>query len=266
MPEISPLFAVFIAAALVGLTLHALRGGLMGRQGMTIAGMDPQGLLLGLVAVAAATYFYGIQYGVALILSVMIHEFGHVAAYRVCGHSDARFRLVPLMGGVAISSSLPATQMKDFFITLMGPGISVAPMVLAYAVSAVLWDSAPETAYFLYVFGTVTAILNLFNLLPFWPLDGGRCLRVLAYRINPGLARQVTFAMSGALIAFGVWQRSMLLVFLALLGVQSAFQADTLAGVQHRLAWSQWRWALAAYAFTFAAHLWGAWDFAMSYF
>jgi Zn-dependent protease len=248
-------------AGLTALTLYALRGGLTGPRGLTIAGMDPRSLGMGGLAVIAAGWLWGPQFGAALIVAVVIHEFGHVAAYRVAGHSDARFRLVPLMGGVAISNSLPATQTKDFFITLMGPGISIAPMALAYALSALTYEQAPAVSDFLYVLGIVMAVLNLFNLLPFWPLDGGRCLRILAFRIHPELARQLTFAMSGALAIWGFTQQSLLIVVFALLGVQSALQADSLARVQRAMDWRDWPWALAAWGACIAANLAGAWGF-----
>lgn len=245
-------------AALTGLTLHALRGGL---RGATVTGFDPQSLGLGALAVLAAGWLWGPLFGAALIVAVVVHEFGHVAAHRVMGHADARFRLVPLMGGVTISDRLPATQAQDFFIVLLGPGISVAPMGLAYALSALTWDLSEGVSDFLYVLGIVMAVLNLFNLMPFWPLDGGRLLRILAYRIHPELARQLTFAMSAALGVWGLLAMSTLLVIFALLGATSAIQADGLARAQRAMDWRQWGWALAAYLVCFAAHLAGAWGF-----
>ncbi|NGM45447.1 metalloprotease [Rhodobacter sp. SGA-6-6] len=245
-------------AALTGLTLHALRGGL---RGATVTGFDPQSLGLGALAVLAAGWLWGPLFGAALIVAVVVHEFGHVAAHRVMGHVDARFRLVPLMGGVTISDRLPATQAQDFFIVLLGPGISVAPMGLAYALSALTWDLSEGVSDFLYVLGIVMAVLNLFNLMPFWPLDGGRLLRILAYRIHPELARQLTFAMSAALGVWGLLSMSTLLVIFALLGATSAIQADGLARAQRAMDWRQWGWALAAYLACFAAHLAGAWGF-----
>ena len=245
--------------AFLGLTLYALRGGLVGRHGMTVVGFDTESLAMGALAVIAAAYFFGPMYGIALILSVMIHEFGHVAAFRVAGHDDARFRLVPLMGGYAISDSLPATQKKDFFISLMGPGISVAPMVLALAAAEYAWDIWPEAASFLTIFGSVTATLNFLNLLPFWPLDGGRCVRIIAYTFWPGLANVLTVAMSAALAAAAVFTQHFFLFFFALLGAQSLFHADTISRVQTRMTWGEGLWATAAYLFTAAAHLSGGW-------
>ncbi len=232
----------------------------MGRHGITIVGFETESLAMGVLAVIAAGYFFGPMYGVALILSVMIHEFGHVAAFRVAGHDDARFRLVPLMGGYAISNSLPATQKKDFFITLMGPGISVAPMVLAYAISKYAYSFSPEVGEFFYIFASVTAVLNFLNLLPFWPLDGGRCLRTIAYTFWPAAANVLTVAMSAGLAAAAIYKHSLILFFIALMGAQSLMHADTLSRVQTRMNWKDGILAAAAYVFTAAAHLAGGWS------
>lgn len=243
-----------LAAAILCLsTLYALRGGLVGNgRALTIAGFDTNAVLMGVLAVAAAAYFFGPMYGAALILSVMVHEFGHVAAYRVCGHSDARFRLIPLIGGVAISNQIPASQEKDFFITLMGPGICIAPMVLAIALTDVAWSISPEAGMFLAIFASVTGALNFFNLLPFWPLDGGRCLSVLCNTFWPGGARQVTMAMAGAAIALAIYSQSLGLTFFALMGVQSLFTAQQLTRFQRPMRPLRALLATAAYAATLA--------------
>ena len=242
---------------LCGLTYLVLRGGFSDRRRLTLIGLEPQSIGMGALAVILAGFFMGPLYGLALILAVMIHEFGHVAAYRVIGHHDARFRLVPLFGGVAISDQVPASQDKAFFVSLMGPGISVAPMVLAYGLSDVLYDVWPLGSDFFNAFAGLTAALNFFNLLPFWPLDGGKCLRDIAYAFWPGLARVLTVAMSAGLAAAGVAMQSMVLFVFALIGAQSLMHAELISSVQRPM--GRWRAVLAAgaYLFTAGAHLTG---------
>jgi Zn-dependent protease len=243
----------------MALTLYALRGGLVARNGLTVVGFETESLAMGVLAVIAAGYFFGPMYGIALILCIMIHEFGHVAAFRVAGHDDARFRLVPLMGGYAISNTLPATQKKDFFISLMGPGISVAPMVFAFGAADFAATFSPDAAAFLWTFASVTAAINFLNLLPFWPLDGGRCLRIIAYSFWPGLATWLTIGMSAAFAAAAMFTQNLVLFFFALMGAQSLMHADALSRVQERMGWRDGLLAAAAYLFTAAAHLWGGW-------
>jgi Zn-dependent protease len=253
---------IFAATILCLTTLYALRGGLVGERGfLTIAGFDANGAMLGIAAVGAAVWFYGPMFGAALILSVMVHEFGHVAAFRACGHRDARFRLIPLLGGVAISNQIPASQEKDFFITLMGPGICIAPMVLAsviiqydfvYMHYNVMYPLSSTIIEFLSIFAVVTGALNFFNLLPFWPLDGGRCLSILCNTFWPGGTRQMMFAMSGALIALAIYSQSFILVAFAVLGAQGLFRAEQIARFQRPMAPTRATLAAAAYLTTLA--------------
>lgn len=239
---------ILIALALCAATLYALRGGLVGRgQFVTIAGFDMQSLGLGVFAILAAGYFFGPLYGAAIILAVMIHEFGHVAAYRVCGHSDARFRLIPLLGGAAISNQHPASQEKDFFITLLGPGICIAPMVLAYVASDYLVLDYPYVVQFLWTFAMVMGAINFFNLLPFWPLDGGRCIAILCNTFAPGMVRTVTLAMTGLAIAIAILTQSWFLLAFLIFSLQSLQTAMLLSQVQHRMSPIRGLWASAAY-------------------
>lgn len=249
-----------------GLTLYALRGGLAGERGLAVVGFDPRSLAMGGLAVILAAWYFGPLFGLALIFAVMIHEFGHVAAFRVAGHSDARFRLVPLAGGHAISDRPPGTQAEAFFIALLGPGISVAPMVLGFALAEAAAGPLPLAGQFFFTFAAVTAALNFLNLLPFWPLDGGRCIRLVAASVSPRLARAVTLAMSAALAAAAIWLQSVLLFVLAMLGLPALFQTEADTSAQPPMSGGQSILALAAYLFTGAAHLAGGGWLVTAYF
>lgn len=250
------MLAVALAAVLCLVTLYTLRGGLVGKgHVVTFAGFDSSALLMGVLAVAAAVYFFDPMYGLALVVSIMVHEFGHVAAYRVCGHSDARFRLIPLIGGVAISDQIPASHEKQFFISLMGPGICIAPMALAVALVYLDWPEYSPIADFLWTFALVTGAINFFNLLPFWPLDGGRCISILANTFVPGFALQVTAAMAAAAIVLAVYTHSMGMTFFALMGAQNLLQGGDTARFQRPM--SKMRGALAAAAYLAALGAFG---------
>lgn len=245
---------VLIALGFVAATLYVLRGGLVGRGSViTFAGLEVEAMFMAALAVAAAVYFFGPLYGVALVLSVMIHEFGHVAAYRVCGHSDARFRLIPLMGGVAISNQMPASQENDFFITLMGPGFCLAPMALSMALLEIDLIAYSPAADFLWVFATVTGTLNFFNLMPFWPLDGGRCTVSLIRVFLPRAALQATMAMAAATIVLAIYSRSLALMFFALMGAQNLITRGDVGTTQRPMSKRRGMLALGAYVATTAA-------------
>jgi len=130
-------------------------------------------------------------------------------------------------------------------------------MALAYALSDVVQPYAPEVAEFFWVFAIVTGALNFFNLLPFWPLDGGHCMRILTDTFAPKATNFVTMGMSAAMAAAAVAMQSMALFFFAILGAQSLFTWSQSWGHRPRMTKGQGLIALGAYLFTTAAHLWG---------
>lgn len=253
---------IVLSLCLMSGTWLTLKGGWTDPRGFRIAGFDINALGLGGLAVIAAWYFWGPLYGMALIVAVIIHEFGHVAAFRVCGHTDARFRLVPLMGGVAISNTVPSSGDKSFFITLLGPAICLGPMVLCYAISSEIFVTATnpiafKVANFLYVLGMVLGSLNFFNLLPLWPLDGGKLTQRLVYTFAPSFTHNASIAMAVFAAALCLITRQYFLLFFVMTSWQGLVQSETLLGMQtkmpRRTAWI----ALLSYLATAAAFFMG---------
>jgi len=248
------LFTFVCAMLLMTATLYALRGGLVTPGGLRFVGLDRQGLGFGAISVLIAAWYFGPLYGLALILTVVIHEYGHVAAFRITGHDDARFRLVPLVGGYAISDRAPSTEGEEFFVSIAGPALSLAPMVLAFALSEIVDPWSRPLANFLWIFAATTAALNFVNLLPLWPLDGGRCLRTIVHALDPRAALAATLAMSAAFAAASVVVGSLLLLAVALLGAATIRPGrGDLPGMSQREALL----AFGAYVFTAAAHFAG---------
>ncbi len=229
-----------------------LRGGFIvpGARGFRLASFDLNAAALAALAIAAAVYFYGWVFGVALVLAVVIHEYGHVVAFRVCGHSDARFRLIPLMGGVAISNRLPATQNEAYFIAIMGPAFCLAPMALCFALSNLLFVQMPILSGMMLIFAMVLASFNFFNLLPFWPLDGGRMVQMLCQTYIPWATRQVSIAMTVIGAGLAWFSHSYFLLFFILISWGGLMQSERVLEVQRPM--SKWHAfiALAAYGFT----------------
>ena len=247
--------ALLLAMGVAGGVWAALRGGfvLPGARGFQLAGFDPTAAGLGVLAIAAAVYFYGWVFGAALVLAVIMHEYGHVVAYRVCGHSDARFRLIPLLGGVAISNRLPASQGHAYFIALMGPAICLAPMCLSFALANYAFAIAPLTGAFLFGFGMVLAAFNFFNLLPFWPLDGGRMVQILCQTFFPWATRQVSIAMTLVSAALALITGSYILLFFILLSWGGLMQSEQILSLQRPMSKGSALIGLAAYGFAAVA-------------
>ena len=253
------LLALFATLGILTGTWTILRGGFVvpGARGFQMAGFDTNAAGLGALAIIVAVYFYGWIFGLALILAVVIHEYGHVVAYRVCGHDDARFRLIPILGGVAISSRLPATQGEAFFIAIMGPAINLAPMSLSFALSNLMFGQFPTVATFLFAFGTVLAAFNFFNLLPFWPLDGGRMVQMLCQSYIPWATRQVSVAMTLIGAALALFTGSYILLFFILMSWGGLMQSEQVLGIQRPMSKGHAFTALMDYGFTAGSFLLG---------
>ncbi|OYU40646.1 MAG: metalloprotease [Pseudorhodobacter sp. PARRP1] len=259
------MLTLILSLILIAGTAVALRGG-FSDVGWNRIGFDVNALGMSAAAIGAAMWFFGWQYGLAFIIAIIMHEIGHVAAFRVCGHKDAQFRLIPLFGGVAVSRSLPAAHDRDLFISLMGPAICLGPMALCFAVADLIFLQAPAVASFLYIQGLVLGGLNLFNLLPFWPLDGGKIVRLLTYTFFPKATRAVSILMSASAAALCVATGSYILLFFVLLGWQGLIQSEQLIEIQRPMRKSTAWLALAAYLSTAGALYLGAAQFVQSLF
>ena len=255
MMGVSPT-VMLIAGVLACLaTVRILAGGWTSRAKTTILGLDPQGIGISVLAVAAAWFFFGPVFGLSLIAVVVIHEFGHVAAFRVAGHHDASFRLVPLLGGYAISNRPVDTQEEDVFITLMGPAICLAPMLLAYGLVPFASETFPAAVFPLLTFAGISGALNFFNLLPIWPLDGGRLTASILSVFHDRLPFYVFSTVTALMALVALLGQSIFLLFLVLMGVQHLVQTGGTDGrapyrrMSKRRAWL----CLGAWLFTAAA-------------
>ncbi|MGR3661424.1 MAG: hypothetical protein ACU0CA_09625 [Paracoccaceae bacterium] len=255
---------VFTASVLCIAMLYALRGSVVTGTPITFSGFDGIGVILGFVAFVAASALMGPLVGISLLISLMLHELGHVLAHRMLGHTTTRFRLVPLYSDQPISDRPLKTEGEVFFVALMGPGLSLAPMVLAMALSGMLANTSPELAGFFRIFAVTCGALNFVNLLPFYPLDGGRCARIAADNFWPALAPGLTVFMSTAMFVAGLRTGSVALIVVAVAG------SATLLRRKERLAEplgpNNGLIALAAYAFTLAAHFSCGWWLLQAYF
>ena len=120
---------------------------------------------------------YGIAAGVALLLSITLHELGHSLVAMAFG---CRVRDITLMmlGGCASLLSMPRKAWQEFLMAAAGPAVSLALALLGLWLPhqlAVL-KGTPGT-FIYYQIGWLNLLLFVFNLLPAFPMDGGRILR-----------------------------------------------------------------------------------------
>ena len=125
---------------------------------------------------------------------VLIHELGHYLAMRAFGYRDTTIFLIPFVGGAAAGRKTDATLGQELVVLLAGP---VPGLLLACAGHVAGVDQWANGSTLL----TMLVAINLFNLLPLLPLDGGRIFHALLVARSP--YADVVFRTAAAL-AFGL--------------------------------------------------------------
>ena len=147
-----------------------------------VAGIDlflhPSALLIFLlVSGAMPTGLETFAFAIALFASIVLHELGHSLMARRYGIETADITLY-LFGGVARLQRMPRSSGPELLIALAGPAVNFA-IAAALAASAGLASVAGVPSTFLAQMSDTNLVLGLFNLLPVFPMDGGRVLRAL---------------------------------------------------------------------------------------
>ncbi|MBV7314065.1 site-2 protease family protein [Shewanella sp. NIFS-20-20] len=163
-------------------------------------------------SVAAYSWLFSFQFALALIACLVFHEYGHIRAMKYFGMKTKGIYLIPFMGGLALSDEKINTRWQDVVISIMGPtfGLLMSIMSLvAYWVTGNIFFAG---------LASFNALLNLFNLLPILPLDGGHILKSISFSMNSliGLAACVIGAAVGVYISYTLGLA--LLGFLLLIG------------------------------------------------
>src|SRR5215210_6652108 len=139
---------------------------------------------------------------VALFLCVLLHEFGHSLVAQRLGLEIHSLTLLPI-GGVSNLESLPEKPADEVKITLAGPLVNVVLAPIFFGVGlllgavprmpADLFTGIGSVGQFFFYLGYLNVVLALFNLLPAFPLDGGRILRgLLATRLGAVRATEIS--------------------------------------------------------------------------
>ena len=166
-----------------------------------------------------------VVYILLLFLCVLLHEFGHVFAARRYGIQTPDITLLPI-GGVARLERIPEKPTQELVVALAGPAVNIAIAALLFLVlGGLASDAGTEVANpgvsLLERLLWVNLFLVVFNLIPAFPMDGGRVLRaILAHRLGYARGTQIASRVGQALaFAFGLWgllSGNPLLMFIAL--------------------------------------------------
>ena len=186
--------------------------------------------------------------GVALLLllfgCVLLHELGHALTAKRFGLTTHEITLLPI-GGIARLERLPEDPFQGLWITLAGPAVNI---VIAVALFVTLqltgqWQPLRHISLtdgpFLERLMLVNVSLVVFNMLPAFPMDGGRALRaLLATRMDEARATRIAARLGqGMAVLFGIvgWLANPVLVLIALFVWMGAAQEARMAEIRTAL-------------------------------
>ena len=127
-----------------------------------------------LVSIAAYQLIFGWAFAVGFVLLLLLHEMGHVIQLRREGIKASAPMFIPFLGAVISAKSLGDNAAAEARVGLAGPILgsitTLVPLGLWLATGSDFWRALAYIGFF----------LNLFNLLPVLPLDGGRAMAALS--------------------------------------------------------------------------------------
>lgn len=167
-----------------------------------------------------------IAFVIAIFACVVLHELGHALAARRYGISTPDITLLPI-GGLARLSRLPEKPSEEVVIAIAGPAVNVVIAAVLVLIFGARFEPASITSIenptygFLTRLAFVNIFLVLFNLIPAFPMDGGRVLRaLLAIRLGRRKATELAAGIGqGLAFAFGflgLIGGNVILVFIAI--------------------------------------------------
>ena len=187
-------------------------------------------ILLVLFVTDFGSFSFGLSFACILALSITLHELGHALVARSFGY-NARDITLSLLGGCAALIALPRKAWQEFLTAAAGPAVSFAISGISYLLLSFAPVESQFLALLLYYSFWMNLMLGAFNLLPGFPMDGGRIFRSVA-RIFTTRAKATYVAMVvGRAFA----------VLLGLRGLWSMFQGGGWGLVSVLIAWMIWR-------------------------
>ncbi|HNM78294.1 MAG TPA: site-2 protease family protein [Tepidiformaceae bacterium] len=148
-----------------------------------------------------AYWAVGISSAVLLFVTVLIHEMAHALVARHRGLPVPRITLF-IFGGMSHMSRQPATAGEEFQIAAAGPATSILIALVSAGLGFAFREMSEKAEAILFYLAFVNLALGIFNILPGFPLDGGRVLRSIAWK-RSGSFRQATRVASSVGEMFG---------------------------------------------------------------
>jgi Zn-dependent protease len=148
-------------------------------------------------------YTAAAAYALLLLGSVLLHEIGHCVVARAFG-LPVRSITVTLLAGLTEITQPPQTPAREYAVAIAGPMVSLLLAGVGFAGSGALEEGSLPWLLLRGV-AIINAVVAVFNLLPGLPLDGGRVLRAVVWRVTgDGGQATVISAWAGRIVAVGV--------------------------------------------------------------
>jgi stage IV sporulation protein FB len=153
---------------------------------------------------------------IAILIGVLLfHELGHFTVMKIFGYKNLKMLFLPFLGAMVSGKKKVYSQIEGAIMLLAGP---VPGILVGYVLLEIGWDSEIN---FLVQLGIVSILLNVMNLIPIDPLDGGQLVKVLFFTHHELTQLIFTLVSSLAVIGIGLWFNSwVVIIFGFLLGLR----------------------------------------------
>lgn len=160
------------------------------------------------------------QFAVIILSIIVFHEYGHIRAMKKCGLETKGIYLIPFLGGLAVGDRAK-TYWHEVYISMMGPVFGLYMSIAALI--AYLATGIPVLG----LVATYSSLVNLFNLLPVYPLDGGHVLKAACLSFQGRASWIVLLTVSAAGFAIASWVGLYFIAFFFILGALDLIGAQS---------------------------------------
>jgi Zn-dependent protease len=177
------------------------------------------GVLTALASLVGLGLLFGWRMAVIVLAVLVVHELGHLVAFRLVGQPWGRIVFIPFIGAIAMPRQGFDNLGQYAFASLMGPAFSLVLLVPAMVTA----QQAGDGAQLMLDIAMVACFINLLNLLPVMPFDGGHVLKSVCQSLGEHMVKPALVFISVLIfVVAAVWQVPLLIApaLAALLGMK----------------------------------------------